>query len=1266
MKLLTLFSFLFIFGCAQEAPKTNMKISIGAVTGSANFPGGLVLGARNINTGEGLTKIVPPNDTTVLELPNGQWRFSILGWQGSNNMEGTPFCDRKVVELTGGDFPLNLVATNAKCITDKIFGDDVNAGEFYHLDLQSCGGIKNHIAAGETIPGNLSCGNPTGDMFAGNALSYKVSILESSTVNGINNNVFLRSECQDVSSFASTGPTLINIPYGQTATGGGVVIRIEAYPQLTCAGVPTFHFMPDAFKKAAVDNSAAAIIDNATNTIKVFTNSSLCDASNETSLPFARGNSTFQQYLICSAAQFENIAKTAGGCPVETGNNDPGTMDCEVDATYILGNTIDYADLGGNNTTIANAFSGTLQGNFNIIKNGDTPLFDTLKTHATKDTRIGNLKIENFGINYGSIGSINVGILASNLSSSASGKRIEIHDIKINNTSHITVNDTGGWSGGVGALIGKIDFNSTPPASGGYAFIRKISSHANVSVTTDTASPGMVGGIVGDVFGSSVAGTGVSFELNEVGYDDINDNFDTYRVSLISISPSGDTRVGGLVGKARYLDIREGNIASSTVNARARVGGIIGDSQTDMKISNSTGDLVFVPNGNSSRVGGVIGSIATYTTNIDGVTGKVKINSPVKTDLVGGLIGTVGTVATSSTVNIKNSKGIVDIDNPGSSIGGFMGAFSATASGGNTITSSVAEGVIKDTGLNATSTKRGGFVGESTFAKLISNISTVDIQGYAFTGGAFGISTETILQEAYIDSDIIAYTTGASVNIGGITGQSNGTSGGYTSIKLVGSIYVPNRTCDTGVTYCGLLTGENTSTTFQVYNDVITLMSAGDSGAGFTYQCFPTGNCTGTEIGNINTTDGASCTPLGADFSYSTVCDLNMEKKWKEYGYDTPSSRYLAGSLIDPFEINTPDEWNKIGDDTFLVKKYFKLMDNLDFSLSTFPSGGVYVPIGTDNSGNTQQIFSGGIVPNTKKLYNIISHSLTGTTSAGLFPFINGARIGLRHDPLRIEDSSFISDTNNSGIIGAATQSEISIHAKNIVISNGSATEAVGGILGFAGANVRMNNSFFQGRINVAGASKVGGLVGMVKEVSGDSVHIEDSFVNLEKIIGSAMVGGLIGSAYNTDTVSIKNSYVWLDKFDAHGTYGVEDDIAGGAFAAALIGRADLAGDLRLENVYADISNATLGTGTVCLLGGVSNGIGPTYSEPIAIVEGSTTCTQSANDNTISGTIPRFLTHQLMADDATNPFEYDNRGDWWMDNGSLRLSWENPSYVPEL
>ena len=406
----------------------------------------------------------------------------------------------------------------------------------------------------------------------------------------------------------------------------------------------------------------------------------------------------------------------------------------------------------------------------------------------------------------------------------------------------------------------------------------------------------------------------------------------------------------------------------------------------------------------------------------------------------------------------------------------------------------------------------------------------------------------------------------------------------------------------------------------------------------------------GTLSLNYSLNDSTTCSSLsGRPFVFDSdisECTLIFEKSWRKYGYgynaDSGLNYYKSGSLIEPFEINNADDWNNIGTDIFLVQKAFVLTSDIDFA-------GGFNPIGTNDNTNIDQVFNGIIIPDGHKIFNITYTTPSGgsETSGGLFPVTGpDARIGLFYDPLRVENVNLTADANKSGIIGESQGGEVAIHAKYISI-DGSATNSVGGLVGYvSGSDLRLENSFFHGEIDINTAIGLGGLVGEVQNATGE-VSIKESFADVSFLRGADSVGGIIGLTNAPGKIQLENVYSWIDKDGVH----AGDDIVavgGSNFSAGIFGNATSCGsNVSLKNIYTHIDTATLGAGFNRLVNG-----GTVCSIPTSGFIGAVDSSATADGSFVTPTA--YNTTALLYSGES----VDSEDKWVLFNGELVLDWQ--------
>lgn len=1227
LNLFLLFNFL---SCAPQPGKSNLKISVAAVTGSAQFPGGLLIMAKNNRTNQKLIRRVLASDSIELELDNGLWSFAAIGWEGDEIFTGNVQCEQLVsIELKGGDFPLNFKTSSPKCAL-PLFGGVVDANhQFLPLKLQSCMDIKSNIMDNsEVFPSNLDCtpGNSF-EVLEGGVKSFKVSVAQVLVNGSLDAAGGLSSKCQPTSGGAID--TLIKLPFGSSEFP--MKYFIEGYDSADCTSAPRYIYkFSEGFSQNALNDEAIALENPTEAYINIALNALACvgdhlAAGND----FAAGSGS-GPYLICTKKQFENI----------------GLDSSTRGYSYILGQDILF---GGSNTTISTgAFTGSLDGRDHALVNGNQPLFAIINPSNTKNRiRLSNFTIDTFKLEYTALSATkNIGILAEKVSSNSTGNELEISDITIKGSSYIDIAATSGSPVvHAGGLIGEVDFSTSN--TGDKLSIREIDSFSSV-VGQDLASASFcVGGLVGWAKSHDSNGQ-VVFEENRVGVTDILDIKNTGgRVILKS-----DEKVGGLVGCAGKLDIRGGNIAITEISANGYIGGILGEAQggpNGVQVDSTYSDLIAKSLAASvDRVGGVIGSVpgGAHRTTISSVIANLKIDEPTNLfSNVGGIIGSATGVSTAD-VLILNSKAVLNVRSDGSFYGGIIGQYYDSSFSGASdpplIVNSIAEGTIDLVNISSGSNWRGGIAGKmkSGIAKRVI-VNFLKIIGDERNSGGYGESERSYLTESYIRvNNLISHSVAP--NSAGVVGYWNdlGFSSNYfDSIKLDISTSYPTLGPCSATNKCGSIVGQIASTPANAsqFTNIVDINNV----SGVPCGASTGGYCTGL-ITSIKTSDADCSTISGIMDDVSTKCEPIFKRRWSEFSEKSPNvnaGEFLAGNAIEPFPLISFSDWNEIGTDALLISKWFELKDNLYFN------GQPFIPLGgDDNIAPQPEGFSGGIISNGLSLKDITyvtsNIGAGGQTSGGLFPILHGGgSVGTRGEPLRIENLNLTCDVNKCGVVGEAQGGGIFVEVFKGTIT-GSATASVGGLLGYSsGGHVEISDSGFNGRLNLAGVTGLGGLVG---EYTGSTagVRIDDSYAKLEYIIGDASVGGIIGEAPSTsEDFSINNSYVWLDIDEAHN--GTEDINSTSGQTGGIIG--NLTGTVEIDNVYVDYSKA----GLPAMFKSIIEGIGTTNASPVMVAIGS-----PAAPNTTGVSIDEVSQKQAFENN------FSNEKDWVLKDGRILLDWE--------
>lgn len=1243
---------LTFYSCGSNVPKSNLKVSLAAVAGSLNFPGGLTVVGKQIDGGQKFLRVVERTDDVIeLELNQGLWNFVVIGWDGASNFEGNNYCDFLVgFKLDQEEVAISLEASQSKCnVLDRetntipIFGPSDSAGQFPKLVFNSCGGIKNYIAEGQFSP-QVYCGPGNDfDIIPGGLKSFKVHMgqLFPDGIMAIG----MSSRCVTESTLATTGETRgfsdLRLPFGSERLE--FFYKIEAFSDSNCQTLNKTIVYDRGLIGVDPTGTAVNTWDSSKNYSQFFLHSDLCDTVQVAKLPFANSPTngvapvSGSPRLICNKAHWQSINADLGNFPGET---------------YILGGDI---NLLGSNVSFTNVFKGQLRGSGYRIYNGDQPLLGDIQVFSSNDdVRISDLIIEDMQLNI-TTGAENFGILAKSITGNTSGSRIEIDRISLLPTNHISVG-SGSYDINVGGVVGRIDF-FTNPSSNNELYIRMVDARVSIDGSLNTSTLSSYGGIVGRAEKTQVQPINMAIEEFSVGVNNQQDMNDiTGQITI-----KGLQNVGGVAGFADGLEVRSHGAVQAQLFGNSNIGGIVGLAANDVRIQGIFGQSTLRPlgAGPGNGFGGIVGKFNSGSKNLS-VSDVIAVSSApnngnIIVNNLGGILGHIQHDASLSSVHLSNNKAAVNFAVNGANIGGIIGNYNDTSSGGGgpvIYNSLVTGGIYVEDSSNSANTARGGFVGSMTQGEIAqSRVLLSGISGFSNMGGAIGDSTGGAVRESEIkfSSMTVFSSTAAGVNVGGIFGTYSDPalpfSGAIDGVKASGTILVSSISSDCTTASCGSFVGYQNSTQANLIAYSIGEISLSNSvGAMTNLNCgINDHNCSGGIISSLfSNSMSSTCSGLAAaTFPFADdagVCRPRIAMLWDKFG-KTSLGDVRVGNRLEPFGLSTPGEWNSIGTDKFLLSKSYELLNNIDFLSASF------VPIGGDDAANFDQKFTGSLLPRGHKILNV-SHTTydigtdTYKDAAGLFPILSGGSVGDWGDPLVIENLTLTCQHNNCGVVGQLESGDVNVQVINGLVQ-GSAASNVGGLVGYASGDYgRISDSGFEGQIVVGSASNVGGLVGYAGNGSNTTFYIEGSYVKLNGLLGNSNIGGLAGylPASGSGRLSIESSYVWI----LDGTVG--DDVSGNANLAGFVGIAESGSSLSVRASYIDFSAAQVAPGFVSHI----NGSGLTSF--------STESTFSVGKS-ISGLDDGNLMAVIDYNDL-----YDSMNDdhyWVMDaNGVMRLYWE--------
>lgn len=1224
IKYFSILSLFLFWGCSPGPGTSKLKVSIAAITGSAQFPGGLFL----MGKGDGNKFIykVKADDTLELELNHGKYDFLVMGWDANNYYEGNVYCDfREGLKVEGEQLDLSMSASMGGCDKSFLHGGPIGhgLGQFPTLNMQSCSGLKRHLDMGEVPPAGMACDSGSNGLFPGGDHSYRVSLVTQDLEKKSAVNSF--SRCLSIGASGSA----LRLPKG-LAGHYEVPVQIETFSDTACASNKTTYLFERGLVNLANDNLAITAVDYSALDHSVYLHKDLCNEAHRAGNPFAISDFSEGRHLICNKAQFERIGQLS-------------TAEHE----FELGANIEF---GGSNTTISTIFSGSIRGEGFALRGGNSPLFDNIRMSSPDEQRIHDFSIENFNVNIstGADGG-SFGLLANLVDATPTGSKLEFHDIEVTG-SRIEISDLSVASATyLGGLFGELMNNDAGANSNIY--LRKIQSFADVLSPTSVSIT--TGGIAGRM-GSDANSGSVRVEIVSVGVN----NPDNLQDISERVSVRGSLKVGGIAGSAEYSEFRRGIKVVAQLEGNSYIGGVLGEARNQISLDGNEANIIFrraLGGGGSSRIGGAIGGIPTpgnfYLENLFVRLDALPSSNVSETvNQIGGIVGGASALNSDNgdSLRISNSKAYITSAIDGSYHGGFIGSFVDSGAGTpqSEISTSIAMGRIEvQNEPNAANSLRGGMVGAADLLRINLSIADIDkIEGYSSVGGAIGEADRAEVMESYIDAEVECYRINE-IECGGIAGSilnSPGTN--LNNIKARIEMTVPGGVTNcNGTAACGTLVGRNFYDGLFATSNLIVGSITSTVSAPVDNLCY--GSCVdSTNIFNI-VEDDSTCGALTGPFVFNSTCDLAFETKWKAFGYEAISDphysmAYLAGNSEEPFAIDNESDWNDIGDDMFLMHKAFSI--NAPIAFSSFQ------PIGSASNS-----FKGVIFGNGNELSGI-SHTST-SMFPGLFGYIDNARIGDYGSPLVLSDVNIDCNSQpNCGIVGSVLTGgglDLIMHARNVDIFNGG--NSVGGFVGTAAGRLNIRESSFQGKVSASG-SDIGGLVGYSYTSGNGGVSIKDVGIFLDEINGDDNIGGFLGnSADVNDKIEIERSFLVVDGSNLNtpnwsGSTGLNMAAFVGNF-----GGGD--GELEIRESFADLKNLRLGSGDIDLvIGRLPAGI-PTYnSEDVYLISPNVDVGLEETNLSVNG----YVTDSAHLGGGGDVFRSDDsNSDWLIDStGELRLN----------
>jgi filamentous hemagglutinin family protein len=729
-------------------------------------------------------------------------------------------------------------------------------------------------------------------------------------------------------------------------------------------------------------------------------------------------------------------------------------------AVTISANTGDsYAGglVGENNGTISNSHSEADVSNSGTFTGGIAG-----DNHGTITTSYATGTVSGVQAS-GGLAGINYGTISASYETGATTGTNHVGGVAGVNYGSITASHAegtvnGSWSvGGVaGTNSGTISTSYATGAISGASSVGGLVGYHWGNITDSYAT--------GTVSGSSQVG-GLAGYLNSDGRIS-----DSYATGNVTISATGDTYAGGLVGENSGT-ITDSHAEGNVSNGGNFTGGITGDNHGTITNSYATGTI-----SGTNTVGGVAGI------NYGTIGSSYKTGSTSGSNSVGGLAG-----VNYGSVTESHAEGTVS---GSSSVGGVAGT------SGGTISLSYASATVSGT------SSVGGLVGYH-WGNITDSYATGTASGSSQVGGLAGyLNSDGRISGSYATGNVTISTNTGDSYAGGLVGENNG---------VITNSHAEGNLSNSG-NFSGGITGDNHGTITNSYatGSVSGLSTVGGL-AGINYgtigTAYATGQASGTNyVGGLIGVNYGGVTGSHAEGAVSgSYCvggfaGVNGGSIGTSYATGTVSGSSRVGGLIG-------NHWGTATSSyaTGAVSGSVDVGGLAGYVTSDGRITGSFAAGNVTIDANTGESYAGGLVGEN---YGIItdSHAEGDVTNSGMF---TGGLVAANHNT--------ITNSYATGPVAGVQKTGGLVGINYGTIGTAYATGGTTGtsyVGGFAGINYGgISASYATGSVGGTG-TQIGGLVG----TNGGSIG---SSYAAGTVSGSTVVGGLIGS----HSGSVTNGY---------------------------------------------------------------------------------------------------------------------------------------------
>jgi hypothetical protein len=158
MKTIAVIFTLVLISCGQQAPKQDVKVSLGNLIGpdiATLYPGGVRVYAQ-YKKDPSFRLSFDPTVRPSINLEEGDWDIAAIGWAGPGQLQGLPSCDYKGVRVSASEMEVVLRLATANCIAfadgfGLVKWDDGGVDKPKKATIKLCDGEASNTCAANAV-----------------------------------------------------------------------------------------------------------------------------------------------------------------------------------------------------------------------------------------------------------------------------------------------------------------------------------------------------------------------------------------------------------------------------------------------------------------------------------------------------------------------------------------------------------------------------------------------------------------------------------------------------------------------------------------------------------------------------------------------------------------------------------------------------------------------------------------------------------------------------------------------------------------------------------------------------------------------------------------------------------------------------------------------------------------------------------------------------------------------------------------------------------